>query len=72
MGPLIAPVIFKLTDSFLLTFIAMGSAVLLNFFYLIVGMPNKLNKITNNKNEYDIEILQKTLPSLGVACEGFS
>ena len=72
MGPLIAPVIFKLTDSFLLTFIAMGSAVLLTFFYLIVGMPNKLNKITNNKNEYDIEILQKTLPSLGVACEGFS
>jgi hypothetical protein len=51
MGPLIAPVIFKLTDSFLLTFIAMGSAVLLTFFYLIVGMPNKLNIITNNKNE---------------------
>lgn len=48
MGPLIASSLFNLLDSFKYTFILMGSTLLLTFFYLVVGMPNKLNKVTKN------------------------
>jgi hypothetical protein len=48
MGPLIASILFNILNSFKFTFILMGSSLLLTFFYLVVKMPNKLNKVTKN------------------------
>jgi len=48
MGPLLASSLYNILNSFKYKFLLMGCILLLTFFFLIIGMPNKFNKLTNN------------------------